>query len=930
MKKITYLCFLMGTFSWVNAQVLNQSASWPNPAWTVTGSYETAAAAYESDPTTTANFAFDDDDALNGHEDNIAAESPVINLTPAFTAGQTWITVTAEYGYRYFANDQLRLEYWNADTAAWVAWGANIPGNSTTATDNFCTTITKTTLTSTVLNIAGFTATQRSGFRYRIAYDDDPAGIDWNYGFCFDSPTIASSTPPSCPAPTAIAAVATHNSANLSWTENGTATLYNVEYGPNGFTQGTGTTLTAVSNPYNLTSLTPTTAYSFYVQASCGGVAGTSTWVGPTNFTTLAAPPVNDNCSGAIALTVNPDYACGTVTAGTVAGATASSTDATACFGAEDDDVWFSFVATSATHRISLTNVAGSVTDMFHSVWTGDCASLTLVAGSCSDANTSSPTGLTIGQTYYVRVNTYTATSGQNSTFNICVGTPPAPPANDECTGAIALTVNPDYACGTVTAGTVAGATPSNTDATACFGAEDDDVWFSFVATDVTQKISLNNVAGSTTDMFHSVWTGDCGALVLVPGSCSDANSSNPSGLNIGDTYYVRVNTYTATGGQDSTFNICIGTTPGAPANDECDSATALTVNPDLACGSVTAGTVAGATPSNTDTTACFGAEDDDVWFSFVATATTQVVSLTGVTGSTTDMFHSVWTGDCGALVLVPGSCSDADVSNPTGLNIGDTYYVRVNTYTATGGQDTTFNICIGTNPPPPANDECAGAIALTPGGQFSDNDIDSTNGGATLSPDTPAPSCGNLNFATTGKDVWYSVVVPASGSLTIETGTNASGSGLDTVISVYSGDCGALVAVNCDDDGATETTFGLSKLSLTGQTPGATLLLRLFGYNGSQGLYSISAYDASLLGTDSFDNANFSYYPNPVKDVLNLSYNQEISNVEVFNLLGQRVITSTVNANSTQIDMSALSQGAYIVNVTSNNLVKTIKVIKQ
>jgi len=244
----------------------------------------------------------------------------------------------------------------------------------------------------------------------------------------------------------------------------------------------------------------------------------------------------------------------------------------------------------------------------------------------------------------------------------------------------------------------------------------------------------------------------------------------------------------------------------------------------------------------------------------------------------------------------------------------------------------TTFNSGVLTISAPlaPANDECAGAVALTAGGVFADNDVDGTNLAATLSTNTPAPTCGNINFATVGKDVWYSVVVPASGSLTIETSTNSSGLGVDTVFSVYAGTCEALGAqVGCDDDGATETAFGFSRLALTGQTPGATLLIRLFGFNGLVGSYSISAFDGSL-SNNSFDNANFSFYPNPVKNTLNLSYNQEISTVDVYNLLGQKVISTTINANTAQVDMSSVSKGAYMVRVTSNNQVKTIKVIKE
>lgn len=83
-------------------------------------------------------------------------------------------------------------------------------------------------------------------------------------------------------------------------------------------------------------------------------------------------------------------------------------------------------------------------------------------------------------------------------------------------------------------------------------------------------------------------------------------------------------------------------------------------------------------------------------------------------------------------------------------------------------------------------------------------------------------------------------------------------------------------------------------------------------------------------LAVPGFNDANFSFYPNPVKNTLNLSYNQEISNVDVFNLLGQKVIATKLNSNSGQIDMSSIPNGAYMVKVTSNNQVKTIKVIKQ
>lgn len=83
-------------------------------------------------------------------------------------------------------------------------------------------------------------------------------------------------------------------------------------------------------------------------------------------------------------------------------------------------------------------------------------------------------------------------------------------------------------------------------------------------------------------------------------------------------------------------------------------------------------------------------------------------------------------------------------------------------------------------------------------------------------------------------------------------------------------------------------------------------------------------------LATDSFSNKSFSVYPNPVKDILNINYNENITKIQVINLLGQEVITKSVNNTQNQIDMSGLVQGTYLIKVTANDVVKTIKVIKQ
>ena len=83
-------------------------------------------------------------------------------------------------------------------------------------------------------------------------------------------------------------------------------------------------------------------------------------------------------------------------------------------------------------------------------------------------------------------------------------------------------------------------------------------------------------------------------------------------------------------------------------------------------------------------------------------------------------------------------------------------------------------------------------------------------------------------------------------------------------------------------------------------------------------------------LSNDAFDLNGFKAYPNPVKDIFRISYVKEISSVAVYNLLGQEILNTKVNALSSDINLTSLSRGAYLVKVTVDGLTNTIKVIKE
>ena len=229
---------------------------------------------------------------------------------------------------------------------------------------------------------------------------------------------------PNCAKPTALTATQiTTTSALLGWTEaSGDVTQWEVIILPAGspvpLPSATGTIVS--TNGALFSGLNPGTQYTFYVRSICP-TSGTSLWSNGFNFNTLLA---NDECNTAIFAPVNSSSVCQQVTPGSLAGATASGAPAIApCIGTPDDDVWYQFIASNPFLTVSLQNIVGSTTNLNFAVYSGSCGTLAQLF--CSAANTTSGVvnGLTIGQTYFVRVYS-NANTPQTTTFNLCISTP--------------------------------------------------------------------------------------------------------------------------------------------------------------------------------------------------------------------------------------------------------------------------------------------------------------------------------------------------------------------------------------------------------------------------------------------------------------------------------------------------------------------------
>lgn len=94
---------------------------------------------------------------------------------------------------------------------------------------------------------------------------------------------------PVCPRPVELAANdITTTTAQLTWTEFGSTTHWDIEFGPVGFeATGTPTVDNTDAIPYLKSDLLPERTYEFYVRADCGeNDIDTSPWTGPFEFTT--------------------------------------------------------------------------------------------------------------------------------------------------------------------------------------------------------------------------------------------------------------------------------------------------------------------------------------------------------------------------------------------------------------------------------------------------------------------------------------------------------------------------------------------------------------------------------------------------------------------------------------------------------------------
>lgn len=506
-----------------------------------------------------------------------------------------------------------------------------------------------------------------------------------------------------------------------------------------------------------------------------------------------------------------------------------------------------------------------------------------------------------VGSTIYYRLNVTCTVSGQSAqTASVSINPPSAP-----ATQATVMT------SGTATLTSLP---------------------FSWTNGNGNRRVVIFNTVNSFTDPMNgngpaltaSAAYAGSGEQIVYDGT---GTSVTVTGLTNGTTYYAKVYEYVrcGSGPYDFYFNVSTGTneasgtTLSPPANDNFANAQPI------ACGNTYSGSTTYATLDEDSAPDGFGADMDapNVWYSFTGSGIAQTVTLE-LCGSNYDTSVLVYTGTSGNLTLVAGNddagttaCPGAGTRSKLNFNSDGTttYYIAIEGWNSTSTGNYIMNVtCATINPPAVPNQTCASALAVNVDGSTTNSDNSYGDVSSTQ------PSCDPFGAI---QDVWFSFVAPTSGTVecVVTNGTMTSGN-----FNVYEGvDCSSLTPVTgtCNSDFTTSSTE-----AMTGLVAGSTYYVQVWSGSAEQGTFTLKLTDTSLAN-DSFSFVNFKAYPNPVSDVLNLSHSSEMSSVEVFNMLGQKVLAKDLNASQGQINISSLNSGNYFVKVTSEGQSKTIKIVK-
>jgi len=353
----------------------------------------------------------------------------------------------------------------------------------------------------------------------------------------------------------------------------------------------------------------------------------------------------------------------------------------------------------------------------------------------------------------------------------------------------------------------------------------------------------------------------------------------------------------------------------------------------------------------------CFGEPDgsggtpsleNNVWFTFAGDGNSYFLETNDCNGTAEnyipdgDTQIAVYIGFCGDF-QTPLLCNE-DGPNATPGNfaagleipteIGTNYFVMVDGFAGSEG-----DFCLSMTRLPLPNDNCDGAIDIS---DLTGGDLDApqnsavvSNIGATTEND-PNPN-DEVNDCWAGEPtlsstVWFSFEGDGN-EYFIET-TNCAGvldyiDDGDTQMAIFTGDCGDLTQVACNEDGpqvtGSEFPAGISIVT----EAGVNYQVMVDGFEGAVGEFCMQMTLTDVLSLSNQSDFEFKAYPNPTNGMVTIESPVSLENVALMNVLGQRVKEWNItSAGRFEFDTNNVEPGVYLLQAMSEGKVSTLKLI--
>ena len=268
-----------------------------------------------------------------------------------------------------------------------------------------------------------------------------------------------------------------------------------------------------------------------------------------------------------------------------------------------------------------------------------------------------------------------------------------------------------------------------------------------------------------------------------------------------------------------SLFNTGGTIASGVNGSDDCASA------PAISGSGVHAFDTTSATTGSPQ--ACSATLHNDLWYEFTASGS-GVTTVSTCNDASFDTKLAVYDGagcptGCEIVYNDDGSgCSGWTSALSFTATAGNVYMIQLGGYSS--GSLGTGNLTIGAPVPPPANDECAGAEAISGDGAFAfDNSAASTG-----TENQNEYICYDFGSSSVDNDVWFAWTATVDSDLTV---TLCGGTSMDSKMAISSGSCGALTVLDCNDD-----SCGLQSEVATAVTNGSTYYVQVGNFPGAAG----------------------------------------------------------------------------------------------